>query len=91
MTSTLITKIFVGLPLSTSLKYQLAQTNPLPPLITEVSHNNKKYIGQFIPNPAPLNEIQALEKVIRETLQPYCPECNLDDLSCIVFPKSFVS
>ena len=97
-----LAKIFVGFELSMDIRMHLNQStewkkasvvkDDSPNSIVEIRFNEKDYIGRHLDTRMPtLKDIQTQSTQIRERLQEFCPEINVDTFKINVFPQVFVS
>lgn len=94
-------KLFLGFHQSTELNIHLNQSQiwkeisvirlSSPEDLVEVIHEGKLYIGAYLPHPqTTLDEIQLLEKTIRDKLHFYCPEYKNSPAKTLLFPQVFI-
>jgi hypothetical protein len=94
-------KLFLGFQLSTELSIHLNQSILWKEIsvirlskqddLISILHESTHYIGTYLPHPhTTLTEIQALEKMIQEKLQIYCPNYKLQHSKILLFPQVLI-
>lgn len=102
MESKLTVKIFVGclltaearLFLQNSLKWKhaLIEGERSSHHLLSVHYENKDYVGKATDKDnATLEELDAIEKNIRQQMSFYCPELDTNTLKIMIFPQILVS
>ena len=100
--SNIAVKLFVGCPLTPDIKMKLQsnsgwqQNKAAPdkegPLLKEVRHQDKEYIGVFLKTSEPtLDELNKSKALITNALESFNLEFKIDTLKFSVFPKIFLS
>lgn len=95
-------KIFVGFEISIELRIQLNHS-PIWKQVSvvkedshahlqEVRYQEKDYIGRYLDHSMiTFKDVKVHAKTIRDTLQEYCQEYNVDALKINIFPQVFVA
>lgn len=91
-------RIFLGFEQNKAIKIHLNQS-PLwkeakllgASFLIEISHQEKNYIGCFIPEFLSLLQIKEKEQEIRSQLQLYCPKLSLDKHHSYILSQLFIT
>lgn len=96
----LIVKLFVGCVLTSEVRMHLHESPAwkqalIAPAherdLVEIRFQGEQYLGRFVEKQElPLHELKTIEQQVRGSIQTYCPQLNLERLSCCVFPQIFL-
>lgn len=94
-------RLFVGLLLTSEMKMFLHQSTQWRNVslrqknteeIKEVHYSGKDYIGLYLPHEkVTLEELPSVEQMIKQRLEQYCPDYDIQNARVFVFAQVFVA
>lgn len=91
-------RLFIGFIVNGEMKMHLNQSATWKEAalfqsadLNHVHFENKEYIGQFLELALNYEELKQKEKELKNRLQHYCPNLNLESLTAYLFPQTFIS
>lgn len=96
------TRLFVGCAVTSELKMYLSQSikwkhvNILatknPEDLSIIHHHGKDYIGLYAQHDKiTVAELEEIEKIIKQQIQIYCPQIEIQKVNSVVFPQLFIA